>query len=161
MKAYAGIGSRETPSDVLNLMRELAKKFAGKMILRSGSAPGADKAFEEGCDKSGGNKEIYIPWEGFENRYPNNKNIFLYKKEALEIAKKYHPAWYKLSLGAKYLMARNVHQILGRNLDDPVKFVICWTKDGKASGGTGQAIRIAKDMDIKVFNLKNNRKNNL
>lgn len=52
-------------------------------------------------------------------------------------------------------MSRNVYQVLGPNLDDPVEFIICWTKDGKASGGTGQAIRIANDYGVPVFNLKN------
>ena len=42
---------------------------------------------------------------------------------------------------------------LGPILDDPVEFIICWTPGGKVTGGTGQAIRIAKDLDIRVFNL--------
>ena len=50
-------------------------------------------------------------------------------------------------------MARNSYQVLGRNLDDPVEFVICWTPGGSGSGGTGQAIRIAKDYQIPVFDL--------
>lgn len=32
---------------------------------------------------------------------------------------------------------------------------ICVDKDGKANGGTGQAIRIAEYYNIPVFNLKN------
>jgi len=28
---------------------------------------------------------------------------------------------------------------------------LCWTKNGKSSGGTGQAIRIANDYKIPVF----------
>ncbi|NMA16004.1 MAG: hypothetical protein GX935_02005, partial [Erysipelotrichia bacterium] len=30
-------------------------------------------------------------------------------------------------------------------------FIICWTKNGSGSGGTGQAIRIAKAYDIPIF----------
>jgi hypothetical protein len=33
--------------------------------------------------------------------------------------------------------------------------VVCWTSDGKASGGTGQAIRIAKYYEIPTYNLNN------
>jgi hypothetical protein len=33
--------------------------------------------------------------------------------------------------------------------------VVCWTKDGKSSGGTGQALRIAEYYSIPIFNLKN------
>ena len=52
-------------------------------------------------------------------------------------------------------MNRNAMQILGRWGDNPVDFVVCWTKDGKASGGTGHALRIAEYYNIPVFNLKN------
>ena len=34
-------------------------------------------------------------------------------------------------------------QVLGVSLDSPAEFVLCWTADGEASGGTGQALRIA------------------
>lgn len=53
------------------------------------------------------------------------------------------------------------YQILGRDLSDPVDFVVCWTPDGcesekersRASGGTGQAIALASRLGIPVFNL--------
>lgn len=62
----------------------------------------------------------------------------------------------------KKMMSRNVCQIKGENLDNPVKFVICWTADGvidkehrtKDTGGTGQAIAIASDLGINVYNLQ-------
>ena len=45
--------------------------------------------------------------------------------------------------------------MLGPELMDPVNFIVCWTKDGKATGGTGQALRIAADpaYAIPIFNL--------
>lgn len=46
-------------------------------------------------------------------------------------------------------------QILGKNLDKPVEFVVCWTKNGKDIGGTGAAIRCALDHGIPVYNLFN------
>lgn len=66
----------------------------------------------------------------------------------------FHPAWDRCSQYAKNLHARNAAIILGKGLDDPVKFVVCWTKDGKATGGTGQGIRIAESLCIPVFNLR-------
>ena len=48
---------------------------------------------------------------------------------------------------------RNGCQVLGLNLDDPVDAVVCWTKDGKGGGGTGQAIRIAKSRNIPIFDI--------
>jgi len=69
----------------------------------------------------------------------------------MNIAAIYHPYWNNLSYGAKKLLARNVYQVLGYDLQTPSSFIVCWTKDGKGSGGTGQAIRIAKAYGIPVF----------
>jgi hypothetical protein len=119
-------------------------------ILRSGGAEGADSFFEEFSLPE--QREIYLPWRNFNN---NNSDLYTPMDAAYKIAEKYHPGWLRLSFGAKKLMARNVHQVLGQDLKTPCQFIICWTKDGKASGGTGQAIRIATSMDIPVYNLKN------
>lgn len=148
---YAGIGSRETPVEIMRLMYTIASDFALRgYTLRSGGAKGADSAFESGCDAKRGQKEIYLPWKGFNGKESNYKGV---SPEALEIAKKYHPAWDRLSPAAELLMGRNVYQVLGYFLKSPADFIVCWTKDGKASGGTGQAIRIATDLTIPVFNL--------
>ena len=68
-------------------------------------------------------------------------------------AEHFHPAWEKCSRGARGLHTRNIYQILGQDLNTPVKCVVCWTKDGKSSGGTGQALRLAEYLEIPVFNL--------
>jgi hypothetical protein len=51
------------------------------------------------------------------------------------------------------LHARNVQIILFEVLDQPVDFVICWTKRGKALGGTAMGIRLAQAYGIDVRNL--------
>ena len=155
MKAYAGIGSRETPDDIMQVMIYLGTRL-GKLgyTLRSGGADGADSAFEEGAIGAGGNAEIYLPWKGFNS---NSSPLYDISPEALKIAEQFHPAWGRLNQAAKKLMARNCHQVLGNALNDPVDFVIAWTKDGKASGGTGQAIRIANHYNIPVYNLYNGK----
>jgi len=149
MKYYAGIGSRETPEEVSEIFIKLAKYLANKSFtLRSGGAKGADTLFEIGCDKANGLKEIYLPWSGFEG---SKSTLIVKDKRAFEIAEKYHPYWHNLSDGAKKLQARNSHQVLGEDLDTPSDFIICWTKNGKGSGGTGQALRIAKAYNIPIF----------
>lgn len=146
---YAGIGSRETPPEILDTMKKIGGYLAGiGWTLRSGGALGADSAFESGCGN--GPKEIYLPWKGFQN---NPSPLYHIPPKAFEIAKDLHPAWEKLSQAVQKLMARNVCQILGQTLDKKADFVVCWTKDGKASGGTGQAIRLAEKYEITVFNL--------
>lgn len=151
MKAYAGIGSRKTPPDILAEMTSLGMSLGkSEWILRSGAADGADSAFEEGCDIVGGWKEIYLPWRGFNDHTSEFYNI---PEEAYKIAATIHPAWNYLKPWVKSLHARNCQQVLGRTLDDPVEMVICWTPKGKTVGGTVTAINLALSRGIKVVNL--------
>lgn len=146
-KFYAGIGSRDTPEAIKPTIHRLVKRLNELgYTLRSGGADGADKFFEEYAT----DKEIFLPWHNFNG---NKSHLFEQSSQAFEIAKKYHPVYERLSYGAKRMMARNCYQVLGKSLKSPVEFVLCWTKDGKASGGTGQAIRIAEDYKIPVYNL--------
>jgi len=73
--------------------------------------------------------------------------------EATRVASLFHPAWDRLSQGAKKLHARNVHQVAGRELDQASDMIICWTPGGRGEGGTGQVIRIANYLEIPVFDL--------
>lgn len=147
---YAGIGSRETPQEVLDIFQEIAKELAlKKFILRSGGADGADSAFERGCDEVKGDKEIYLPWKNFNG---NKSELYTPTKEAFLVSSKYHLRWSYLKQGVKNLHARNVHQILGKDLNNPVDFVICWTK---GSGGTMQTLRIAMGYKEKVIPIYN------
>ena len=144
---YTGIGSRETPINVLAHMTEIANKLQLRgYTLRSGGAEGADTAFENGSTL----KEIYLPWYKFND---NKSHLFSPTQEAFEMAGKIHPDWDKLSWGAQKLHARNVHQVLGKDLKTPSEFLVCWTKNGKESGGTATAIKLAKLHNILVFNL--------
>lgn len=149
IKSYAGIGSRNLPENVEKVFISLGKFFGSKGIaLRSGGASGADQAFERGCDMSDGRKEIYLPWYRFED---SNSKLIVSNPKAFEIGEKYHPYWHNLKQGARKLQARNSHQVLGLDLETPCDFIMCYTKNGKGSGGTGQALRIAKDYNIPVF----------
>ena len=152
MNYYTGIGARQTPANILKQMTELAsglEQYGYK--LRSGGANGADSAFEAGVSDPR-NAHIFLPWHNF------NDNPSAYSTicpEAYDMAKHYHPAWDKCSPAARKFHARNCYQILGYHLDTPTDFVLCWTPDGKITGGTGQALRIADDRDIPIFNMAN------
>lgn len=144
---YTGIGSRLTPKDVQHKMTRIAQFLSSRnFILRSGGADGADSAFELGALS----KEVYLPWENFNQ---NESLLFPPKKEAYVLAEKYHPKWRHLRDSVKALMARNMHQVLGWDLNSPSKFTVCYTADGGDSGGTGQALRLCRDLGIPVFNL--------
>lgn len=153
---YTGIGSRDISSDIFDAMVEMGKILAYKgYILRSGGAGGSDTAFETGCDKGKGKKEIYLPWLNFNNNNSELIGDLTNYKEAEEIARKHHPTWKKLSPSFRMIMTRNTYQVLGKDLDTPSKFIICYT-NGK--GGTMQALRIAKTYHVKVFNLFDDKK---
>ena len=149
---YAGAGSRETPQDICALMHKIAAWLRNRdFVLRSGGANGADTGFERGAYP---NTEIFLPWPSFNNKWSTMIEIKPDKAaQAFAIAEKHHPAWGRCNLAARKLHTRNVYQILGADLATPSEFVVCWTKDGGPTGGTGQALRIAAAYDIPVFNL--------
>lgn len=154
---YAGIGSRKTPTDVLDLMTCIATRLDGwGWTLRSGGADGADEAFENGATRS---KGLYLPWPNFNGRNGVWVTRDKPSAKAMEIAAKYHPNWKNLREAVQKLHARNVHQILGADCASPCAMVVCWTPDGSTgittarTGGTGQAIRIAHDHRVPIFNL--------
>lgn len=159
MNAYAGIGSRETPEGILVLMRDIGAALARKgWLLRSGAAPGADSAFEAGCDLALGQKAVFLPWKGFQGRSLGSGVQLLASEvmpEAEILAAQAHPRWPWLKRPVRMLMARNVAQVLGPRLDAPVAFVLCWTPGGSGSGGTGQALRLAASRGIPVYDLGN------
>lgn len=156
---YAGIGSRETPDGVLETMKEVARILAHEgWILRSGGADGADLAFEDGCDNANGQKEIFLPWKGFNK----NKSSFVDPtREMFDMAREIHAKWEILSMGSKKLHARNCAQVLGYDLNTPSSVIICWTVDGKTKGGTATAIKIADKNGIPVINLGKNEFKNI
>lgn len=136
VKYYAGIGSRKTPREMLDYMSYISKILSqSDWILRSGGAEGADTAFEKDAKL----KEIFYACDATE--------------EAIEMASKYHPAWWACSDYAKQLHGRNAMIILGEDLKTPVDFIICWTKGGKEKGGTALGMKIARANNIPVYNL--------
>lgn len=151
-RAYAGVGSRETPEEILQVMTAAAQRLAlAGMTLRSGHAPGADQAFEAGAPDD--MAEIFLPWAGFENA---RRGVTLgadMTGPCFDLARRFHPAFDRLGAGARKLMARNGQQVLGAHLDDPAAFVLCWTPRARAGGGTGQAIRIARAYGVPTFDL--------
>lgn len=150
-KFYAGIGSRVVPNNISLIMYKTAYFLSiNKYILRSGGANGSDSIFESGAINSQGKKEIYLPWKDFNN---SKSNLIVCSDKAFSIAENYHPYWHNLKPSVKKLHARNSHQILGQDLNTLVEFVLCYTKNGKRSGGTGQALRIAEDYKIKIFDF--------
>ena len=144
---YAGIGSRETPLDVLSKMTAAARRLEARgYSLLTGDAKGADAAFRAGANRR---RSVFTAQDA--------------TPRTLAIARSLHPNPGALSPFALRLMARNTFQIFGVDLQTPVDFVLCWTPDGAEShgqrsrktGGTGQAISLASLRGIPVVNMRN------
>lgn len=143
--SFAGIGSKETPQDILDDMKK-ASGMLDFLTLRSGGAKGADTAFASGRKE---NKEIFTAGDITQDRFGNayQANAFVYT---------YHPNPDTLSDEAKASLARNTYQILGSDLNSPSAFVLCYApldENNVPQDGTAQAIRIANAYDVPVINL--------
>jgi len=151
---YAGVGSRQTPANVQQVMGRVALVLGknGKH-LNTGNAKGADTAFATGAR---GKKTIYTPKDATD--------------QTRTIAKEVHPNPKSLSGYVLDLQARNTNQVFGKDLDTPVDFLLAWTPNGETradqryyggkddpnnTGGTGQAIALADLKGIPVINMKN------
>ncbi|MBL1322142.1 MAG: hypothetical protein COA63_013955 [Methylophaga sp.] len=149
MKYYTGIGARDTDHSIMVYMTQVAEALSDEgYTLRSGGASGADTAFEEGATL----KDIYLPWQGYNKSQSVLHNV---GSTALSLAKDFHPNWDNLSFAVKKLMARNAYQLLGEDLNTPSEFVVCYTANGKVTGGTGMSLRIAKNFNIPIYNFGN------
>lgn len=179
---YAGIGSRETPAEVLEEMQKIAEKLesSGYKLQtgykkRKGSIveeEGADKAFSSGVKKPA-NKELFGPdmvnetamrvaYEVHSNL--DNMGNYVYNKWVDKLSKNNEKAVAEAKArefaeGAKALQARNTFQVFGRNLDTPVDFVLFYAEekegDLRPKGGTGQAVEMARRKGIPTINMKN------
>jgi hypothetical protein len=149
LHSYAGIGSRETPDDILALMTDLGAAF-GRLgwVLRSGGAPGADTAFERGAFSVNGPRRIYLPRRAFgplprqddpDAVVPLDDLGALVWREAQTMAETLHPGWEKLTAlalrddaagrkaaGTLTLLTRNMFQVMGDSLESPVDLVVCY-----------------------------------
>ena len=147
---FACFGSRETPLDVLSFMEQLGRTitdFGG--FVRSGHARGADQAFERGADPERLTK--CLPWPNYNREDPPfggaSEVLFLTSSVEAEAAQ-HHPAWPRLSRGAKLLHCRNM--LIAEN----AAFGICYLNHAKpGGGGSGQCWRALTSRGVPVADL--------
>ena len=171
MPYYTGVGSRSTPTTVLQTMEQIAASLHDRgWRLRSGGADGADQAFGRGArDRA----DIYVPWRGFGHAERGARVVELaddwrlYDEHVrlLELAAPHlatlpetRQDGTKINVQAvTKLHARNVLQVVGdtpgQHSNDPSRCLVCWTPGGREQGGTATAIRIARHLGVPVFNL--------
>lgn len=177
---FTGVGSRKagTREDLIRIGTICRKMVAFGGVLRSGGATGADTIFETAheyflrIDKYGGcipnhrRSEIYTPWAGYYSDCCDDSDVIDLESvdvglvhTAYEIAKSIHPAWGSLSEGGRKLHARNVLQVLGKDLKTPSALLVCVapTNDprrrGVPVGGTRTAWKVAELHGIDCYNI--------
>ena len=106
--------------------------------------------------------EIFLPWRTFNNRSYRNKGYYAldyldHKEEAAVLAELVHPAWHNCKDSVRKLHTRNIFQVFGFDMNTLSSFVICYAKpkgtNGEVQGGTGTAVKLALDNNIRVYNL--------
>lgn len=155
--AYAGIGARRTPQEILNYMSDQARILESKgLILRTGDACGADKAFREATE----HKLVYAPDQHIE-RWARHEVSLVCDTE-----------YSQMKLHTQNLLARNMYQLFGsgarKDARQPSMFVLYWSLPDprwstgihnnnyyNCSGGTRYAVRVACNAGIPTFNLYN------
>lgn len=168
---WAGVGSRETPDEILLLMARYACTAYDKKLgpLHSGDAIGADFAFWVGAKLSTNFEElqakIFLSRNGFQQRWVNPKWPFINSKKlpeeiylaAQQIAYKARGGFYGLGPGGIALMTRNAFQILSETLLNPVSKMIYYAeptgKGERVKGGTNCALQIAIEYNVPRLNL--------
>jgi len=160
MNYYAGIGSRDITDKEASLILAISSKLSERYTVYSGNAGGADITFQQGSE---GKCIIYLPWGGFnKEEYDPLRSIAHFDVGNTDIgreyAAKYHPCYSQLKEGAKRLMCRNTHQVLGFKDYPRAEFIVFCANEvaGVVQGGTAQAIRIARDIGVLTFNIRYN-----
>jgi hypothetical protein len=177
---YAGVGSRETPQDVWDLMYKIGYYMAfsgwglssGGAVKKPDAPPGtdsADDAFLRGalaCPQLNPVTmlRIYLinaHWEFYKpdpaRGFYDSRSFTETWDRAMEIAKGVRGSWEGLKENGIALHTRNVFQELGHDLVTPVRETICWAqpvgKQGQVKGGTNTAVKLALARNIPVMNL--------
>lgn len=132
-------------------------------ILDTGNAPGADQAFARGANQVRPDLvHLHLPWYNFERQVIHDDNVVhvlddleeLHLKFYSQIAEKHHPAFHRLSQGAKKLMTRNSSILLPPPLYFPVSHCLAIPGNKRGGGGTGQGMRIAVHEGIRLVDLQ-------
>ena len=155
-------GTDGVPDDVLDKMLSISKVLmkSGFMLRFNGETEGFNTKI---LDIDIARVETYLPWKTF-----NKDNISLTPKmvrpneDAYHTAAYYHKKFKELPNSARAILARDVHVLLGENVKNPIKLLLCYSSDGaesikeinfKVTGYIGFSIMICDAMGIPVFNL--------
>jgi hypothetical protein len=154
---YTGIGGRDTPLEVRQLMTEVAMHLRHwGFTLRTGTSSAADKAFEVGA---GDLKEIYVPWKGWNEKTGITSLSVASSRLAHYVwlqRQSFGTAvenWGNVHPGTQALLAKSMCMVMGQHITVPSDALICWTPNAQIVGISAHPITLATIVNIPVFNL--------
>lgn len=150
----------ETKKKILSLMAVLGKKeFVFRTIADKTDTLGI--AMLAVADLT---SEVYLPWPKF-NENMEEPTLSFPKEPGYEVAKAYDKFFDKKKPAMRAIYASQAHTLVGEKADNPVDFLICYTEGGsegfkkgydyKKEGSLGYYIAICNELNIPIFNLKN------
>lgn len=165
MARIAGIGSRELTHEQLGICHTLGQWIVKcGHSLYSGGAHGADYAFASGANSVDSRRvHLMLPWGSYNAGQITRENALTTVGDLdpteyqfyLRIARENHPKFDYLSQGAQKLHLRNGMILFppSGNNPRPVDLVLAWPSAKVGGGGTGQGMRVAEKLGIRLVNL--------
>lgn len=150
---------QEAKDKILKVVRALADKG---LTLRL--APGSNDHFLNEVASLFPNKEIYLPWGGY-NREVKSPESLQPSELSYRVAINFHKRFLDLPDAVRTILANEANMILGKNCDNIVGFILGWSPGGdelitkdtdfKNLGNLSFSLRIAKAFSIPFLNIAN------
>lgn len=162
-KQIAFIGTREPnrlPREWVALYdRAVRYAAAQRFVIRTGAAVGADQQAASIAMANGAAVHLCLPWRGYEEEWVSSLSSLVDWRVTFDTyapskhpewaasVHEYHPRPDALSRGAFALHARNY------GIVQPARIVVALPSQKPGGGGTGQGMRIAAGLGIRLFDL--------
>ena len=151
----------ETQKKILSLVGVLGKKgYTLRLTPDKTDKLGLAMLSVEDCKSI----ETYLPWGKF-NEDIAEPTLKFPKSVGYEIAKGYTKVFDKVPAAVRAFYATRAHVFAGVTGDNPINFLICYTEGGaegfkkgfdyKKEGSLGFFIAMCNELNIPIFNLKN------
>ena len=150
--AYAGIGPRHPPADVLAAVPTLAHQLTAKgWHLHTGAAEGLCDAFAAATPSA--ERTRYVPWIGY--RGLSGRDCVALSdtelRECSRIAAEFHPRWQRARASTRKRLAHDMAVLLGAGT--PVHAILTWSPLAQPTPDTATAERIAHAYSISFLNM--------
>ena len=152
--AYAGIGPRRVPADILDAIAQLATHMTAEgWHLHTGASEGGCDAFATSVPAE--ERTRYLPWPGYRGLSgPDCVTLTSSElRECSHVAADFHPGWKRAKPDTRKRLAHDVAVLLGADARTPVHAIVLWTPLGRPTPDTEPAERLARAWGIPFLNL--------